>query len=47
MKVVDALIVAAGLLAGSDAIITNDKRWRDRLQPIFPNFTWIYLLDYI
>jgi len=47
LKTPDALIVASGMLAGCEAIITNDKRWRDRLQPLFPEFRWVYLHDHL
>jgi predicted nucleic acid-binding protein len=43
----DAMIVASGLLAGCEAIITNDEQWRRRLAPLFRAFRWIYLGDYI
>ena len=47
MKAPDALIIASGMLAGCEVIVSNDKRWRDRLQPLFPQFRWIYLHDYV
>lgn len=47
LKAADALIVASGMLAGCEAFVTNDKRWRDRLKPRFPVFSWIYLSDYL
>ena len=43
----DALIVASGLLAGCEAIVTNDERWKRRFQPLLPRFRWIYLGDYL
>lgn len=43
----DALIVSSGLLAGCEAIVTNDERWRRRFQPLFREFRWIYLGDYL
>jgi predicted nucleic acid-binding protein len=42
----DALVIASGLLAGCDALVTNDERWKRRLGPLFRQFRWIYLEDY-
>ena len=42
----DAVVVASGLLAGCEAIVTNDERWKKRLEPLFRTFRWIYLGDY-
>jgi predicted nucleic acid-binding protein len=42
----DALVIASGLMAGCDAIISNDERWKRRLEPLFRQFRWIYLADY-
>ncbi len=41
-----AVVVASGLLAGCEAIVTNDERWKKKLEPAFPRFRWIYLADY-
>lgn len=43
----DALIVGSGLLAGCEAIITNDARWKGRFAPLFRQFTWVYLGDHL
>lgn len=43
LKTPDALIVASGLLAGCQAIVTNDETWKVRLSPLFREFRWIYL----
>ena len=43
----DALIVATGLLAGCETIITNDARWKARFAPHFPQFGWLYLGDHL
>ena len=43
----DALIVATGLLAGCEVIITNDARWKARFAPLFPQFGWLYLGDHL
>lgn len=42
----DAAIVATGMLAGCEAIVTNDERWKRRGEPLFPQFRWVYLDDY-
>lgn len=42
----DSVVIASGLLAGCDAIITNDARWKRRGEAAFPRFTWVYLEDY-
>ncbi|MEA2642768.1 MAG: hypothetical protein QOF51_4162 [Chloroflexota bacterium] len=42
----DAVVVASGLLAGCEAIVTNDGRWKRRCEPLFRQFKWIYLEDY-
>ncbi len=46
LKLPDALIVASGLLAGCEAIVTSDDRWKRRLEPLFTQFRWISLGDY-
>jgi predicted nucleic acid-binding protein len=46
LRLPDALVVASGLLAGVEAIVSNDARWR-RLQPSFREFRWIYLGDFV
>lgn len=43
----DALVVASGLLAGCEAIVSNDERWKRRLAPLFPQFHWIHISDYL
>lgn len=43
----DAVIVASGLLAGCEAIVSNDARWKQRGAALFPQFRWIYLGDYL
>ncbi len=43
----DAMVVASGLLAGCEAIVSNDERWKRRLEPLFKQFRWIYLGDYL
>jgi predicted nucleic acid-binding protein len=47
IRLPDALIVASGLLAGCEAIVSNDEQWRRRLKPLFREFRWIYLGDYL
>ena len=36
----------SGLLAGCEAIVTNDERWKRRLEPAFRTFRWVYLADH-
>lgn len=43
----DAIVVASGLLAGCEAIVSNDERWKRRLAPLFKEFTWVYLGDHV
>jgi predicted nucleic acid-binding protein len=43
----DAMVVAAGMLAGCEAIVSNDARWKQRGAGLFPQFRWIYLIDYL
>lgn len=42
----DAVVIASGLLAGCDAIVSNDARWKQRGAAQFPQFRWVYLGDY-
>lgn len=46
LRLPDAIIVASGMLAGCDAIVTNDEASHRRLAPLFPMFRWLYLADY-
>ena len=39
----DAILVASALLAGCEAIVSNDQAWHQRLQVHFPQFHWVYL----
>ena len=47
LKTPDAIIVASGLLAGCEAIVTSDEAWGKRLAPLFPSFRWVYLPMYV
>jgi predicted nucleic acid-binding protein len=47
LRLPDAIVIASGLLAGCEAIVTNDAGWRRRLEPLFREFRWIYLADYL
>lgn len=42
----DAIVIASGLLAGCEVIITNDEKWKRRLEPLFRDFVWVYLGDH-
>ena len=46
LPVVDAAVIATGMLAGCEAIVTNDERWKRRGAPLFPQFRWVYLDDF-
>jgi predicted nucleic acid-binding protein len=45
LRLPDAIIVASGLLAGCEAIVTNDEAWREPLSPQFRQFRWICLSE--
>ncbi len=44
---VDAAIIATGMLAGCEAIVTNDEPWKRRGEPLFRHFRWVHLSDYL
>ncbi len=41
----DALLVSSALLSACEVIVTHDRRWQRRLQPLFPRCAWITLED--
>ena len=43
LRLPDAIVVASGLLAACETIVTNDETWQRRLAPLFRQFRWIYL----
>ncbi len=47
IRLPDALVIASGLLAGCEAIVSNDEQWQRRLAPLFPRYRWLYLSDYL
>ena len=47
IRLPDAFIIASGLLAGCEAIVTNDQGWRTKLAALFSQFRWIYLAEYL
>ena len=47
LKTPDAIIIASGLLSGCQAIVTNDEQWKRKLEPLFREFRWIQLSDYL
>lgn len=47
MRLPDAAVIASALLAGCEAIVTNDRDWKVKLEPLFHEFRWIYLADYL
>jgi len=42
----DAIIIATGLLAACEAVITNDEEWKRKMEPLFPRFRWVCLSDH-
>ncbi|MGH2588753.1 MAG: type II toxin-antitoxin system VapC family toxin [Dehalococcoidia bacterium] len=46
LALADTLVIASGLLANCEAIVTNDHRWMTRCAPHFRQFRWVYLEDY-
>jgi len=47
IRLPDALVVASGMLAGCEAIVSNDEQWRRKLALLFRQFQWIYLGHYV
>jgi len=47
IRLPDALIVATGLLSNCEVIVSNDERWKRQFEPLFPQFRWLYLGDYL
>ena len=47
IQVPDAIIVASGVLAACEAIVSNDRQWGSTLAPLFPAIRWLYLADYV
>lgn len=43
----DALIIATGLIAQVGHLVTNDVRWRQRLQPVRGRIQVCYLSDHL
>jgi predicted nucleic acid-binding protein len=43
LHLADAFIIATGLVAGCEAIVTNDGRWTRQVAPLFNQFRWIFL----
>ena len=43
----DSVVIASGMLAGCEAIVSNYARWKQRGARLFPQFRWIYLNDYL
>lgn len=46
LRLPDAVVIASGLLAGCESIVTNDRSWKQRLEPLFGGFRWVYLGDF-
>lgn len=47
IDLMDAFIVATGLVCGCEAIVSNDEQWKRQLAPLFTQFRWLYLGDYL
>ncbi|MCL5959224.1 MAG: PIN domain-containing protein [Chloroflexi bacterium] len=47
LRLPDAIIVASGLLAGCEVIVSNDGKWKRKLEPLFGDFVWVYLGDFV
>src|SRR5205823_9905505 len=47
LRLADAFVIATGLVSGCEAIVSNDEQWRRRMAPLFSQFRWVYLGDYI
>lgn len=47
MRLPDAIVVASGLLAGCEAIVTNDEEWKRKLTVACRDFRWVYLGDFL
>jgi hypothetical protein len=43
----DATVIAARLLSGCQALVSNDAQWKQRGPLLCPQFRWIYLGDYL
>lgn len=46
LRLPDAIVIASGLLAGCEVIISNDEKWKRRLDPLFRDFVWVYLGEF-
>ena len=47
LRLPDAIIVASGLLADCEAIVSNDAKWKTKMPDIFKEVAWIFLGDYV
>lgn len=47
IRLPDALIIASGLLAGCEVIVSNGERWKRQFAPLYSQFRWLYLGDYL
>ena len=45
IRLPDALVVACGMLAGCEAVVTNDEAWKSYLAPLFHQVGWVYQGD--
>lgn len=47
LRLPDAIVIASGLLAGCEVIVSNDEKWKRKLEPLFRDFAWVYLGDFV
>lgn len=47
IALMDAFIIATGLVCGCEVIVSNDEQWKRQMAPLFPRFRWLYLGDYL
>ena len=43
----DAIVIAAGMLAGCEAVVSNDREWSKKVAPFFRQFQWLCLSDFL
>ncbi len=46
IRMPDAIIIASGILAGCEVIVSNDEQWKRKMAPLFRQFKWLYLGDF-
>jgi predicted nucleic acid-binding protein len=46
LRLPDAIIVASALLSGCEVVVSNDERWKRKLEPLFQEFKWVWLGEF-